>query len=161
MRKFFVVTLGLVTLGASVQLAMARQASCTQLNAGCWKVAGLRAGVERCDPLWERCLKDGSWGNVGGPGSFRKDFKADAPPPPKTSSGTAPPRSQNPTSAGIPIGATVRDHRGSTATAPVAGAPPPAAPRGTVVSAPPSNTADNGPVVRDHRPGGNAENKRH
>jgi hypothetical protein len=52
--------------------------------------------------------------------------------------------------------ADIRDHRTDPKPAP-AGGPPPAAPPGTV-SAPPATGGTPGPVVRDHRPGGNAAN---
>ena len=162
MRKIFIVTLGLVSLGVSTQLAVARQATCRQMFSTCWD--GLGEGMSRsnyCGARFSKCLEDGSWGNVAGPGTFnRHGLRADAPLPSKTSTSTGSPAgaSGGTTSAGIPRGATVRDHRSETAKAPAPGGPPPAAPKGTVST--PTNTADNNPVVRDHRKGGNAENNR-
>jgi hypothetical protein len=163
MRKILIVTLGLVSLGVSTELAAARQATCRMMFNKCWDALG--EGMSRstfCGARFSQCLEDGSWGSVAGPGTFRwHDSKAAAPLPSKTSTSTSatPPRPGAPSSAGIPSGATVRDHRTDTAKAPAPGGPPPAAPKGTVSQ--PTNTTDNSPVVRDHRPGGNAENKRH
>jgi hypothetical protein len=162
MRKILIVTLGLVSLGVSTQLAVARQATCRQMFSTCWD--GLGEGMRRstyCGARFSKCLEDGSWGGVAGPGTFRQHLKADTQPPSKTSTsiGSSTGASTGPTSAGIPRGATVRDHRSETARVPAPGGPPPAAPKGTVSTAP-SNTTDNSPVVRDHRKGGNAENKR-
>jgi hypothetical protein len=139
MRKILVVTLGLVTLGASVQLAIARQASCSQLNAACWKGAwNTSTGLEHCDPLYERCMKDGSWGNVGGPGSFRKEFKADTLSPEK-----------NATAKGA-AQSVVRDHRHPVTNTPAAGGSAPVARAGTSNERPSAADASS-PVVRDHR----------
>jgi hypothetical protein len=164
MRKILIVTLGLVTLGVSTELALARQGTCSQVYTACWN--GMGEGTNRvtfCGSRLSKCLDDGSWGSVAGPGTFRKKFTGNAPLPSKTSTSTS---TNSPvgayrgnTSAGIPPGAVVRDHRSETAKASAPGGPPPAAPKGTVST--PSNTTDNSPVVRDHRPGGNAENRRH
>jgi hypothetical protein len=160
MRKIFIVSLGLLGLGLSTELALARQATCTQMSTKCWKLVGsIAEGVSYCEPRLSKCMEDGSWG-IAGPGTFRKQVKGTTPAPSKTSTTTTtttPPRPGASTSAGIPSGAVVRDHRGDTARIPTAGGPPPAAPKGTVST--PTTTTDNGPVVRDHRPGGNAENK--
>ena len=159
MRKIFIVTLGLVSLGVSTELAMARQTTCRQMYYKC--VDGLRGSdswVSHCGGRLGTCLEDGSWGNVAGPGTFAQRLKGTTPAPSKTSTGpTTPARPGASASTGIPSGAVVRDHRGDTARIPAAGGPPPAAPKGTVST--PTNTTDNTPVVRDHRPGGNAENK--
>jgi len=158
MHKIFVVSLGLLSIGVSTELAMARQATCSQVNNKCYDMAGTwEEAKSYCDPRSHKCMQDGSWG-IAGPGSYTRNFKGTTPAPSKTSTGTTtPPRPGASTSAGIPSGAIVRDHRGDTARIPAAGGPPPAAPKGTVST--PTNTTDNTPVVRDHRPGGNAENK--
>ena len=162
MRKIFIVSLGLLGLGLSTELALARQGTCTQMVNKCVSMAGSwqEAGAY-CNPRYKQCLQDGSWG-IAGPGTFRKQVKGTTPAPSKTSTTTTtttttPPRPGASTSAGIPSGAVVRDHRGDTARIPTAGGPPPAAPKGTVST--PTTRTDNTPVVRDHRPGGNAENK--
>ena len=159
MRKIFIVTLGLLSLGVSTELAMARQATCSQINDKCWKNLGGNSvdGFAYCWPRYLQCFRDGSWG-IAGPGTYARRFTGTTPAPSKTStSTTTPPRPGASASTGIPSGAVVRDHRGDTARIPAAGGPPPAAPKGTVST--PTNTTDNTPVVRDHRPGGNAENK--
>ena len=102
MRKILIVALGLVSLGVSTQLAVARQAKTS------------------------------------------------------TSTGSSTGASTDPREGRIPHSATIRDHRAREF--PLRAGPPPAAPKGTVSTAP-SNTTDNSPVVRDHRKGGNAENK--
>jgi hypothetical protein len=160
MRKIFIVTLGLVSLGVSTELAIARQGTCKQAYNKCWNMLyGTGSNSTHCGPLYGKCIMDGSWGNIAGPGTFRKQVKGTTPAPSKTSTSIGAPAraSTRTTSAGIPPGAIVRDHRGDNPRIPVAGGPPPAAPKGTVST--PTNTTDNSPVVRDHRPGGNAANK--
>jgi hypothetical protein len=158
MRKIFIVSLGLLSVGVSTELALAREQTCTQMVNKCWTMAGTwQKAAAYCDPRYTKCLEDGSWGNAG-PGTYARTLKGTTPAPSKTSTGTTtPPRPGASASTGIPSGAVVRDHRGDTARIPAAGGPPPAAPKGTVST--PTNTTDNTPVVRDHRPGGNAENK--
>jgi hypothetical protein len=158
MRKIFIVTVGLLSLGVSTELAMARQATCSETWGRCWdKIGNPFDARTYCEPRYLQCLHDGSWG-IAPPGTYIRNLKGTTPAPSKTSTSTTmPPRPGASTSAGIPSGAVVRDHRGDTARIPAAGGPPPAAPKGTVST--PINTTDNTPVVRDHRPGGNAENK--
>jgi hypothetical protein len=167
MRKIFIVTLGLISLGVSTELALARQATCRQAFNKCWRVMeSTGESVTFCGARLGKCLEDGSWGIFAGPGTFRKQVKGNTsvpngttPAPSKTSTSIGAPAraSTRTTSAGIPPGAIVRDHRGDNPRIPVAGGPPPAAPKGTVST--PTSTTDNSPVVRDHRPGGNAANK--
>ena len=168
MRKIFIVTLGLVSLGVSTELALARQGTCKQAFNKCWRVMeGTGENSTFCGGRLEKCLQDGSWGTFAGPGTFRKQVKGNTsvpngttPAPSKTSTATGIPAgaSTKTTAAAIPRAAIVRDHRGETPRTPVAsGAPPAAAPKGTVST--PTNMTSNTPVVRDHRKGGNAENK--
>jgi hypothetical protein len=167
MRKIFIVTLGLVSLGVSTELALARQATCKQAYNKCWRaMEGTGENSTFCGARVAKCFEDGSWGTFAGPGTFRKQVKGNTsvpngttPAPSKTSTAIAAPAraSTAAASAGMSPGAIVRDHRRDTPRIPVAGGPPPAAPKGTVST--PTNTTDNSPVVRDHRPGGNAANK--
>jgi len=152
MRKIFIVTLGLVSLGVSTELALARQASCTQATIKCWNVAGSSQDASAyCDSRYRQCLQDGSWG-IAGPGTYARNFKGNTPAPSKTSASVAAPAraSTGATSAAIPRAAIVRDHRGDTPRIPIAGnAPPAAAPKDPVST--PTNMTGNTPIVRDHR----------
>jgi hypothetical protein len=166
MCKIFIVTLGLVSLGVSTELALARQGTCKQAFNKCWRVMeGTGENSTFCGGRLEKCLQDGSWGTFAGPGTFRKEVKGNTsvptPAPSKTSTSTAAPAraSTAAASAAIPRAAIVRDYRGDTPRTPVAsGAPPAAAPQGTVST--PTKMTGNTPIVRDHRTGGNAENTR-
>src|SRR4051812_585065 len=92
MRKIFIVTLGLVSLGVSTELAMARQANCTQMSNKCWAMAGTwQEAGSYCDPRYRQCLQDGYWG-IAGPGTFRRSLKGTTTPTPsKTSTAVAAP----------------------------------------------------------------------
>src|SRR5437763_295798 len=126
MRKAFIVALCVMSVGASTQLAMARQATCSGMYGICRKAAGDDfGGRNHCFQNQTICMKDGSWGVVMGPGSLRRTFKADTPPPSKQSTAT-----------GAPNGSNVRDHRGEPANTPTPGSPPPAAAPGTASTAP-------------------------
>lgn len=141
MRKAFILAVGLVSLGASTELAMARQATCGAMARTCMRTAGFdNSDLQRhCDQTLHKCMDDGSWGNVAGPGSFRKrlDFT--------TSKGSA-------GSAAPPV---VRDHRNEAPKTGAASSPQPTAAAGTAGTTPPPSNGT-GPVVRDHRPGGNS-----
>src|SRR5436190_20636342 len=75
MRKIFIVTLGLLSLGVSTELAMAREQTCTQMVNKCWTMAGTwQKAAAYCDPRYTKCLEDGSWGNAG-PGTYARTLK--------------------------------------------------------------------------------------
>ena len=80
MRKIFIVTLGLLSLGISTELAMARQATCSQINDKCWKNLGGNSvdGFAYCWPRYLQCFRDGSWG-IAGPGTYARRFTGTTP----------------------------------------------------------------------------------
>jgi hypothetical protein len=80
MRKFLVLTVGLIGFTASAQLAAARE-SCSQRYSRClsnvenMKRNGMEESIWKsylrsCDSNWSQCLSDGSWGKVKPPGSY-------------------------------------------------------------------------------------------